>query len=85
MSCIATDVLGSVMFVREDVNRASLCMAVRDEDEQLLAEAMSKVLFARNQRRGIVVQLVARHFTETAAHFTRVTTPIDWPADETTD
>ncbi|MGB6876096.1 MAG: hypothetical protein WBD87_08675 [Candidatus Acidiferrales bacterium] len=84
MSCATTDVLGSLMFERDDVNRASLSMAVCDE-EQLVADAMAKFLLARNQRRGVVVQLVARRFTDTAAHFLRVTTPVDWPADEATD
>jgi hypothetical protein len=32
--------------------------------------------------RGVVVELKRRHFSETADHFLRVATPVEWPLDE---
>jgi len=44
--------------------------------------AAEPVRVATGRRRGIVVELKPRTFTETANHFRAVATRIDWPLDE---
>jgi hypothetical protein len=77
--------LGNMKFSRDNAEKASF-VAVLDEerDEHILAKSLAQSIFTDSAQpvRGVVVELRPRTFTETAAHFKTVTTPVTWPTDE---
>ena len=51
--------------------------------ESLNAKEQSRrIPEAKAAKLGLVTELKPRNFMETAAHFRRVTTPVEWPSDD---
>jgi hypothetical protein len=63
----------------EDATPA-LCGLMFEPNEVAIAAELVRV--TSSQRRGIVIELKPRTFTETAGHFGTVTRKINWPLDE---
>lgn len=77
--------LGNMKFSRGDADRASFVTVLDEErDMRILAKSLSQPIFAEpvQPSRGVVVELRPRTFTETAAHFQSVTTPVPLYTDE---
>ena len=83
MSATARAMLGSVKVADNAVSASYEGVWDVDRQRRLVAEAVAGVAVQLSTRsRGVVVELKPRHFSETAEHFLRVATPIDWPTDE---
>jgi hypothetical protein len=77
--------LGNMKFTRDNADRASYVVVWDEErDKRILAVSLAECMTAVPDQvtRGVVVELRPRTFTETAAHFQRVATPITWSTDE---
>jgi len=68
-----------VRFVEDATPALPFGLAFEPNEVAIAAEL---VRVTSSQRRGIVVELRPRTFTETAAHFGAVAKKIDWPLDE---
>jgi hypothetical protein len=56
-----------------------------ERQRRMVVQAIAGVAASVSPRaagRGVVVELKPRHFSETADHFLRVATPVEWPLDE---
>jgi hypothetical protein len=74
--------LGSMKFDRDDADSASFVTTL-DEERDVRILAKSRIFAVPAQpARCVVVELRPRTFTEIAAHFQSVTTPVTWPTDE---
>jgi hypothetical protein len=84
----AQPVLGNLRVARGCSTRASSRL-ICDESRELrmVAREVAAVApdFAPRADRGIVVELKPRTFTETAAHFLKITKPVHWPVDNQPD
>jgi hypothetical protein len=77
--------LGNMKFSRGNADKASFVTVLDEErDVHIPAKSLSQSIFSDPVQpvRGVVVELRPRTFTETAAHFKSVTTPVTWPTDE---
>jgi hypothetical protein len=84
-AAVAAPLLGSMNFTKDDADRASFVTVLDEErDVRILAKTLSQFIFEAPSQpiRGVVVELRPRTFTETAAHFLSVTTPVTWPTDQ---
>jgi hypothetical protein len=82
----AVAVLGNMRFVRDSADSASYVAVVLDAEsyERMVALQVARVMEAvpAHAHRAVVVELQPRSFQQTAAHFLRVATPSEWPADD---
>jgi hypothetical protein len=81
--------LGNMRFLRGDADSAS-CVAVLADSARyarVVALQVARVMEAvpAHANYGIVVQLEPRDFQQTATHFLRVATPVQWPVESDID
>jgi hypothetical protein len=73
------------MLVCGSANRASFeALLYTELDERIVAQEVTLVgeFLQYRPNRRVVLELTPRHFTQTAAHFLSIATPVDWPLDE---
>lgn len=82
----AAAVLGRMRFIRNNADSASFVVVMPDPAcyERFVALEVARVMEAvpTHAHRGVVVELQPRDFQQTAAHFLRVATQVEWPAED---
>jgi len=80
----AAAVLGSVRFARSSTCASNEVTWDAEKERRMVARVVACVApeIAAHPRRGVVVELKPRSFTETASHFQSVAKPVAWPHDE---
>ncbi|MGB6596194.1 MAG: hypothetical protein WBE70_03640 [Candidatus Acidiferrum sp.] len=80
----ATATWGNILIVRSSTSASNEVTWDTEKERRMVAKVVACVVpeIAAHTRRGVVVELKPRTFTETASHFLNIAKPVAWPHDE---
>ncbi len=80
----ATAAWGNILVVRSSTRASNEVTWDTEKERRMVAKVIACVApeIAAQPRRGVVVELKPRTFTEAASHFLSVAKPVAWPHDE---
>ena len=80
----ATAAWGNIRVVRSSTSASNEVTWDTEKERRMVAKVVACVApeIAAHPRRGVVVELKPRTFTETASHFQSVAKRVAWPNDE---